>query len=230
MAKGRGPDAGNPRLKATRTSSAAIGRKSNDYSQIKRYITPRHWPLARSAFPLTHGHARFSDYGLRAGDGVLRRLVGVQHRLGGAAGKWRVLPANFAQQPRAPPHHPPPRKQRWGACHGRFCGAAVLPSPASAKEVGLPAPAAAKGHLERQSDAAGAIRPRRQLPGAGRGVRLSSAATNAPRWACRMCSLPATGGGSAPGIVADLRALPTGVYTARSHAREGTVVKRLVKE
>ena len=61
-------------------------------------------------------------------------------------------------------------------------------------------------------------------------MRLSSPATNAPRGACRTCSLLATGGGSAPGIVADLRALPTGVYPVRSHAQEGPVVKRLVKE
>jgi len=28
----------------------------------------------------------------------------------------------------------------------------------------------------------------------------------------------------------DLRALPTGIYTVRIHAQEGTVVKRLIKE
>ena len=61
-------------------------------------------------------------------------------------------------------------------------------------------------------------------------MRLSSPATNAPRWACRTCSLPATGGGGAPGIVADLRALPTGVYTVRSYAQEGPVMKRLMQE
>jgi hypothetical protein len=51
------------------------------------------------------------------------------------------------------------------------------------------------------------------------------------------CSLLATGSGNlttltsnAPSTVANLRDLPTGVYTVHIHAQEGTVVKRLVKE